>query len=96
MYGHWTFSDVYQNNSFDLEEVRIGISSIDGAATTFRGFAGIGWSFDFCDEQYCFALRLGYEAQFWLSQLQFYSLSTGRFNNVLTLQGGTVDIQFHF
>lgn len=92
MYGRWTFEDDYENNI--LEQVVIDVSSINGAATMVRGFMGIGWDFD-CDT-WCFALRVGYEGQIWFDQLQLYTLNSGRMNNPLTLQGGTIDIQFHF
>lgn len=94
LYGHWDFRDFYQNDK--LEEVSIDVPNINGAAAMLRGFVGIGWATDFNNQQQSFSVKLGYEAQFWLSQLQFYSLNTGRLNNELTLQGGTVDFQFNF
>ena len=36
-------------------------------------------------------MRLGYEAQYWLNQMQFYAYNMGRLNNVTSLQGGFVE-----
>ncbi|MDN3505666.1 MAG: Lpg1974 family pore-forming outer membrane protein [Simkaniaceae bacterium] len=88
MYGHWTFQDRYQNDR--AEEVVIDLSNIDGAAPMIRNFIGLSW------RRSSFAVRLGYEAQVWLSQLQLYTLNGGRLNNVLTLQGGSLDVRFAF
>nr|NGX26747.1 hypothetical protein [Chlamydiota bacterium] len=92
MYGRWTFKDRYQNDRSEV--VIIDLSKIDGAAPMIRDFIGLGWKRE--GKCYCFAVRLGYEAQFWLSQLQFYTLNGGRLDNILTLQGGSLDVRFAF
>lgn len=92
MWGHWTFADVYQNNKPDL--ITINIPNVNGGATTVRGLMGFGWEGDLRKVHY--SIRLGYEMQFWLDQLQLYSLNTGRFDNELTLQGGVLDIRIDF
>lgn len=92
MYGHWTLKDRYQNDR--PEKVVIDISTIHGAATMIRDFIGLGWKRE--GERFCFTVRIGYEAQFWLGQLKFYTLNVGRLDNILTLQGGTLDVRFGF
>ncbi len=92
MWGHWTFGDVYKNDA--QQKVTIDTSSIKSAATMLRTFMGLGWDFD--QNRYHFSTKLGYEMQFWLDQLQFYSFDTGRLSNELTLQGGTLEFCFDF
>ena len=70
------------------------MSPITGAATMLRGVVGFEW------EQYfsraTSTVRLGYEAQLWLNQMQFYSYNIGRLNNVTSLQGGFLEWQLNF
>lgn len=94
MYGHWTFGDVYKNDI--QQEVSIKLSNINSGATMLRAFMGFEWDATLCQDQFHFSTRLGYEMQFWLDQLQFYSFDTGRLSNELTLQGGTLDFRFEF
>lgn len=94
MYGHWSFSDIYTNEV--PQRVEIDVPASDGAATMMRSFVGMGWETPLCDGNYIVQLRIGYEFQIWMDQLQFYSLNWGRLGNPLTLQGGTVDFQFKF
>lgn len=88
MWGHWTFEDIYQNNGGT--EVDAITPNINSGATMLRGFSGLAW------EAPHFSLRLGYEAQFWLDQLKFYSYNIGWQDNELTLQGGSFDLNFAF
>ena len=87
MFGHWTYTEQYENDQ--PASVTIDMSPITGAATMLRGVIGFEW------EQYfsraTSTVRLGYEAQFWLNQMQFYSYNMGRLNNVTSLQGGFVE-----
>ena len=94
MYGHWTFADQYINDI--QQEVSIQLSAINSGAAMLRTFVGFEWDADFSQDQYHFSTRLGYEMQFWLDQLQFYSFDTGRLNNELTFQGGTLGFRFDF
>jgi hypothetical protein len=94
MYGHWRFGDVYKNDI--QQEVSIKLSHINGGATMVRTIMGFGWDANCCQDRCHFSARLGYEMQFWLDQLQFYSFDTGRLSNELTLQGGTLDFRFDF
>jgi hypothetical protein len=94
MFGHWSFSDTYKNNT--PAEVNYKVSSVNGLATMFKSTMGLKWEVYFNQRRSHFALRLGYEMQFWLDQLQYNSFNTGRFNNELTLEGGTIDFRVDF
>lgn len=88
MYGHWAFKDIYQNNAGS--EVSIASPAINSGETVLRSFFGISWG------KPNFSIRCGYETQFWFDQLRIYTLSIGRLNNTLTLQGGTLDLHVSF
>lgn len=94
MWGHWSFGDVFNNDA--QEEVRVTVKDVNGGATMVRSFMGLEWRSEFDQKQYQFSTKLGYEAQFWLDQLQFYSFIGGTLNNALTLQGGTVEFSLDF
>jgi hypothetical protein len=83
MLGRWTCTEQYENGQ---NTIAIDTSPITGAATMLRGVVGIEW------QRYFFratsTVRLGYEAQLWLNQMQLYSYNMGRLNNVTSLQGG--------
>lgn len=94
MWGHWSFADVFNN---DLQQkIVIKLQSMNGGASMLRAFMGLGWDVHFNQNQCLFSAKLGYETQFWLDQLQFYSFTGGRLDNELTLQGGTFEICFDF
>ncbi len=88
LWGRWTFKDVYQNNA--PQTVSVSLPSFQNGASMLRSLAGIEWSVS------SFALRAGYEAQFWLDQLRFYSFNAGRLNSLLAFQGGSLDVSFSF
>jgi hypothetical protein len=92
--GRWTFGDIYKN------AVPIVISTknsnIYGAASMLRGLMGFEWDTHFNREQYYFSMKVGFESQFWLDQLQFYSFDIGKQDQALTLQGATIDFAFEF
>lgn len=92
MWGHWTFGDQFTNDI--QQEVSVKLSNLNSGATMLRTFMGFGWDASFC--QFHFSTKLGYEMQFWLDQLQFYSFDTGRLSNELTLQGGTLEFCVDF
>jgi hypothetical protein len=70
------------------------MSPVTGAATLLRGVVGLEWRQQFC--RATSTVRLGYEAQLWLNQMQFYSYNIGRLNNVTSLQGGFLEWQLNF
>lgn len=94
MGGHWSFSDTYKNNVF--QEISINSQSINNGASMFRVVTGLEWNAILKQDLYQFSIKLGYEMQFWLNQLQYYSFTGGRLDNQLTLQGGTLGVCFDF
>jgi hypothetical protein len=100
MYGNWKFSDHYQNDGPTSTTVpapttsTINLSPIHGAATMVRGVVGVEWVQQFARTTATFGV--GYEAQVWLNQMQLYTLSAGRLNNLTSLQGGVVELSFTF
>jgi len=94
IWGHWSFGDIFQN---DLpQHVSIHLQPINGGASTLRTFMGFGWDSECKKRCYRVSAKLGFEIQFWLDQLQFYSFTGGRLVNELTLQGGTFELLFDF
>ncbi len=94
MYGHWSFSDVLKNDI--QEKVTVKLSDNNSGTSMVRTLLGLGWEGTFRNDGLRFSTRLGYEMQFWMNQLQLYIFDTGRLNNVLTLQGGTLEFCFDF
>ncbi len=94
MWGHWSFSDLFKNDI--QQQVSVGLENMNSGASMVRAFMGFSWEGIFSQNRYQFSARLGYEMQFWLDQLQFYSFVGGRLSNELTLQGGTLEFCFDF
>lgn len=100
MYGNWNFSEVYQTDGPTSTTIptpsTIAINSdpIHGAATMLRFALGVEWEQPGC--RVSTRVRLGYEAQVWLNQMQFYSYNMGRLNNLMSLQGGMLEIGFTY
>jgi hypothetical protein len=94
LWGHWGLSDRYWNDH--PQTVLILTSHINGGAFMFRAFMGVAWSYILSNERSFLSLRMGYEAQVWLDQLQLYFYDAGRLNNQLTFQGGTLDFMLGF
>lgn len=86
LWGHWRFKDIYTNNANTT--VAIQTSNIKGASPMARGLIGIEWSNAVGNS--CVSIRLGYEAQIWFNQIQYYSYNMGRLNNLMSLQGGVL------
>ena len=89
MWGHWRFSDLFENSI--QQKVKVRLNQIKSGASMVRTFMGFEWSSYFNKNRHRFSTKLGYEMQFWLDQLQFYSFVGGRLTNQLTLQGGTLE-----
>lgn len=94
MYGHWSFGDIFNNDI--NQKIIIDSQSINGAASMLRLFAGFEWNSELRRSLYTWCVKLGYEAQCWLNQLQFYSFTGGRLCNQLTLQGVAIEFCFGF
>lgn len=87
LWGHWRFNQYYENNT--PATVTVYNNNITGAATMARGILGIEWVG--CLSKTDIAVRLGYEAQIWFNQLQYYSYNMGKLNNLMSLQGGVLN-----
>ena len=94
MWGHWSFADVFQNDI--SEKISVELQNLNSGSSMMQMFMGFGWDTKFKQNRYRFSTKLGYEMQFWLDQLQFYSFTAGRLVNMLTLQGGTLEFNFDF
>ena len=94
LWGKWNCSDVYTDNF--PSKVVINTPSTALGALMFRCFAGTGWATNFNKDRSHFAIRLGYEMQFWFDQLKTVTFDELRLHHDLTLQGGTCDIRFDF
>ncbi len=94
LWGHWSLSDVFQNTIG--QQITVTPENFNGGASMFRTFMGLEWDARFRDNRSLFTMKLGYEMQFWLDQLQFYSFIGGRLVDLLTLQGGTLAFSFDF
>jgi len=92
MFGHWIFGDIFNNDIG--QQVKVIFNHLNSGATMVRAFMGFGWEGSYCGLR--FSTKLGYETQFWLDQLQFYSFTGGRWSNLLTLQGGTLEFSVDF
>ncbi|MAZ39996.1 MAG: hypothetical protein CMF49_07725 [Legionellales bacterium] len=92
MYGHWDLKDVYNNN----QPVTKTIDNTDmtNVAPMIDGFLGLQWTG--YSTKINTTVRIGYEEQIWYDQLRFYSYNMGRLHDELTLQGGTIDVNFNF
>ncbi|WP_207394921.1 Lpg1974 family pore-forming outer membrane protein [Bremerella alba] len=100
MYGNWNFSEVYRTDGPTSttiptpSNIEINSDPIHGAATMLRLALGAQWEQP--GERVTTRVRLGYEAQVWLNQMQFYSYNMGRLNNLMSLQGGVLEVGFSF
>lgn len=94
MYGRWAFSDVFNNDI--NQKIIIDSQPINGGASMVRIFTGLAWDAQLRQSCYQWCIKLGYEAQCWLNQLQFYSFTGGRLCNQLTLQGVTFELCIGF
>jgi len=92
MYGHWTFSDVYTNDG--PTSISIDSNPITGVATMVSCVMGIEWTQRF--SRASTTLRVGYESQIWLNQMQFYSYNMGRLNNLMSLHGGILEFSINY
>lgn len=92
LWGSWHFKDIYQNNIGNT--VTINTSDIVGAAPMVRAQMGLEWVGSYTKANV--AVRLGYEAQVWFNQLQYYSFNGGRLNNLMSVQGGVLDFSLNF
>ena len=92
LWSNWTFDDVYQNNA--PETISTANDDISSSESMLRAYLGIEWSSIISNANW--TLRLGYEAQVWFNQLQYYSFVMGKTNDALYLQGAVLGFGVHF
>lgn len=92
LWGHWRFKDLYSNNT--PASVAVHLRSITGAASMSKGFLGVEWVGYMGGAN--IAVHLGYEAQVWFHQVQYYSFNMGRLNNLMSMHGGVLGFNFYF
>lgn len=90
--GRWRFSEQYENNT--PTSVQVLVSDVNGGAPMATALIGFAWARHFSSAN--LNIRLGYEAQVWFNQLQYYSLAMGRLNHLMSLQGGVLDFYVNF
>lgn len=92
LWGLWRYKDIYQTDG--SSSVNVTGDNVNGAAPMTRAFVGLEWiaSFSKADVN----VHLGYEGQIWLDQIQFNTLSSGRLNDLMSLQGGALDFRVYF
>lgn len=94
MLGHWRFDDHYQSTN-GSSPVSSDIRSRDfySASTMVGGLLGLEYKESITRGD--IFVRLGYEAQVWFNQLQYYAFNMGRTNNLMSLQGLTLDVSLN-
>lgn len=92
LYGEWSFSDVYNNNK--PTTITVTSDSIRGLSPMINGLLGLQWSLKLSASE--MKIRLGYEEQVWLNQMQIYFLDTGKMNRSATFEGGNLEIKLIF
>lgn len=92
LYGHTSLSDIYANNQ--PTTITVHNNSINGVSPMLGGLLGLQWNCHFAKSD--ISIRLGYEAQIWFNQVQFYSLNLGKIIRPVSLQGGDVEFRFNF
>lgn len=92
MWGKWRYKDDYQTNG--SESVMVTGDALKGAAPMVRVVIGLEWlaSFSKIDT----SASLSYEGQAWFDQIQFNTLSSGRLNDLMSLQGLVLNLGVNF
>ncbi|MBN9288703.1 MAG: hypothetical protein BGO43_08700 [Gammaproteobacteria bacterium 39-13] len=90
--GRWSFEDNYLNGT--PTSVTVNMDNIYGATTMASAFIGLEWVGEFSNIN--MMAQLGYEAQVWFNQLQYYSFNMGKLNHLMSLQGGVLDFYVNF
>lgn len=92
LYGHTTLSDIYANDK--PVTITVHNDSINGVSPMLGGLLALQWNSQFAQSD--ISIRIGYEAQIWFNQVQFYSLNMGKLIRPVTLQGGNFEFRFNF
>jgi hypothetical protein len=94
MWGHWSFNEKAQT-TINVTTVNTQPNREMGSLT-FVGATGFAWEYHHSKTSAAFTLKLGYEWQVWMQQLQFFQHFSGILSNALTLQGATCRLQLAF
>lgn len=89
MWGRWQYKDDYQTNN--SQSVKVTGDAINGGAPMVRANIGLEWLASFAKTD--LSISLSYEGQAWFDQMQFNSLSSGRLNDLMSLQGAVLDLR---
>jgi hypothetical protein len=96
LWGNWKIQDVYQGPSLSGLQLETTISNnISSAlgAYMLRYFAGLDWTYE---SQVSYAIKIGYEMQFWMNQLRIPVFQQVPVHGDLTLQGVTCGLLIKF
>lgn len=93
LWGHWAIKDKF----IDTFETKISVitNQRNYGAFALHGFMGFGWDYNFSNKV-DFRLKLGYEIEDWLNQLQIFTDASGSQNNDLILQGFNFGLGLNF
>lgn len=92
MWGKWRYKDYYQTNG--SSSVTVTGDAINGAAPMARAVVGFKWLTSLSKADV--SASLSYEGQAWFDQMQFNTLSSGRLNDLMSLQGAVLDLCVNF
>ncbi len=92
MWGHWRYKDNYRTNS--INSVTVKGDDINGGAPMTRAVVGLEWLSRFSNLEV--SARVSYEAQAWFDQMQMNTLSSGRLNDLMSLQGAVLNLSVNF
>lgn len=94
LWGHWKFKDHFQDNF--LVSVNTEMSNSNFGALVLQSLIGLGFDFNFRQDQSHFSFKMGYEIQDWFSAYQLFDDNTGQHNNDLVLQGLTLNFRLDY
>ena len=94
LWGHWKFKDHFQDNF--LVSVHTEMANSNFGALVLQSLIGLGFDFNFRQDQSHFSFKMGYEIQDWFSAYQLFDDNTGQHNNDLILQGLTLDFRLDY
>lgn len=92
MWGRWHYHDHYRTNA--APTVTVTGDPITGAAPMTSAVIGLEWLTHIAHVDV--SARLSYEAQAWFDQMQMNTLSSGRLNDLMSLQGGVFNLSVNF
>lgn len=94
MWGNWKIRDKYIDSLLTTVTTTVGHRNF--GSLVLQAMMGIGWDFNFSNDQTHFGLKLGYEIEDWFNHYQILTHPTGTHSNDLILQGLTADFRLDF